>query len=339
MITIIGGGIAGVCIALKLSKYGRKITIYEEKELLSTPYSHLHLGGSLYPEISLDEAIELYNESFLFLKEFPQFIKMTKTKLFLSNLTSDEKKHLLFRCNMLDMMHQNDFGTPYFEKIDDNTLIVSEYIIMEKELKQELKDRLYDEILANRIIVMYEKFVPNDGQHGPIMGPTMGPILIRTGCSVANPVEHKGHWIFRYESPIDLPYELAYLGKRNTPNALLQITPIDDYSVVIHKMNSECSIVDDIHPLASDKQRTDRLIEFMRDNVPAILSEVRPEAIIFNHYDQQVRRDGKRTSKINVMQNGNEIIIDVILIKACGVVQVTNSIIDIISQKIKNNVV
>ncbi len=81
MTIIIGGGIAGSYISLKLAEraerdekvqsYKTKITLYEQNKLLSgNPYVHLHRFGMLYPELTLEEENEFIEDGELFLDEF-----------------------------------------------------------------------------------------------------------------------------------------------------------------------------------------------------------------------------------------------------------------------------
>ena len=74
MTIVIGGGIAGCYITLKLverSESSEKIILYEQNELLSgNPYVHLHRFGILYPELTLEEENEFIEDGQLFLEEF-----------------------------------------------------------------------------------------------------------------------------------------------------------------------------------------------------------------------------------------------------------------------------
>jgi flavin-dependent dehydrogenase len=51
---IIGGGIAGSTIALKLAEAGADVILFETKDSLvyGPPMCHLHSGGCLYREIA-----------------------------------------------------------------------------------------------------------------------------------------------------------------------------------------------------------------------------------------------------------------------------------------------
>ncbi|WP_111979447.1 NAD(P)-binding protein [Algibacillus agarilyticus] len=62
---IIGGGIGGATIALRLSQQGANVFLFEKETSLvnGPPMCHLHAGGNLYREISDQQCIELLKQS------------------------------------------------------------------------------------------------------------------------------------------------------------------------------------------------------------------------------------------------------------------------------------
>ena len=72
-VAIIGGGIAGSGVGIYLKQKGIDITVFEKKDSLVSgpPMCHLHAGGNLYPEISLNQRFQLLKESIDLLKFFP----------------------------------------------------------------------------------------------------------------------------------------------------------------------------------------------------------------------------------------------------------------------------
>ncbi|WP_243345532.1 FAD-dependent oxidoreductase [Parabacteroides sp. FAFU027] len=73
---IIGGGISGSVIALQLAQNGVDNILFEQGESLvnGPPFCHLHAGGNLYPEISVEQCKQLMLQSIDMAKLFPQSI-------------------------------------------------------------------------------------------------------------------------------------------------------------------------------------------------------------------------------------------------------------------------
>ena len=78
---IIGGGIAGSTIALRLAELGIEVDIFEEGTSLvnGPPICHLHAGGNLYREISDEQCITLLKQSIDSLKVFPHTVNIRPT--------------------------------------------------------------------------------------------------------------------------------------------------------------------------------------------------------------------------------------------------------------------
>ena len=64
-VAIIGGGISGSVTALQLAKYNVDSVLFEQRDGLvhGPPFCHLHAGGNLYPEISLEQCKQLMRQS------------------------------------------------------------------------------------------------------------------------------------------------------------------------------------------------------------------------------------------------------------------------------------
>ncbi len=71
-IGIIGGGVAGATIALRLAELGISINLFEEGKSLvnGPPICHLHAGGNLYREISEQQCLDLLKQSIDTLRVF-----------------------------------------------------------------------------------------------------------------------------------------------------------------------------------------------------------------------------------------------------------------------------
>jgi len=73
---IVGGGVSGSVTALQLAQYGIETILFEQGESLvnGPPFCHLHAGGNLYPDISLEQCKQLMRQSIDMARLFPQSI-------------------------------------------------------------------------------------------------------------------------------------------------------------------------------------------------------------------------------------------------------------------------
>ncbi len=80
-IAILGGGVAGSTIALRLAELGISSTLIEKSDSLvnGPPICHLHAGGNLYREISDDQCISLLQQSIETVKVYPQSVNRRPT--------------------------------------------------------------------------------------------------------------------------------------------------------------------------------------------------------------------------------------------------------------------
>ena len=78
---IVGGGISGSVCALELAKYGIDNILLEKGESIvnGPPFCHLHAGGNLYPDISVDQCKTLMLQSIEMLRLFPHSIDQRPT--------------------------------------------------------------------------------------------------------------------------------------------------------------------------------------------------------------------------------------------------------------------
>lgn len=78
---IVGGGVAGSTIAIKLSELGLKTIVFEKSDSLISgpPMCHLHAGGNLYREISDAQCIELLHQSVEIARLYPHTVDARPT--------------------------------------------------------------------------------------------------------------------------------------------------------------------------------------------------------------------------------------------------------------------
>ncbi|TVZ41395.1 FAD dependent oxidoreductase [Alteromonadaceae bacterium 2753L.S.0a.02] len=102
-IAVIGGGIAGATIALRLSELGIDTTLFEKSDGLVSgpPICHLHAGGNLYREISDQQCLALLRQSIDTLKVYQQCVNWRPTVITLPVWDKNQPESLLPRLNLL----------------------------------------------------------------------------------------------------------------------------------------------------------------------------------------------------------------------------------------------
>ncbi|NBO99286.1 MAG: hypothetical protein EBU90_04055 [Proteobacteria bacterium] len=108
-VAVIGGGISGCVSAIQMSKLPNvQVDLYERKNTLlqGSPYCHLHAGGFLYPDISVQDCTELLTNSLDFAEYFGNFLDR-RPLIAAYNVNSQYQPHtLVFRARMMQMVYR-----------------------------------------------------------------------------------------------------------------------------------------------------------------------------------------------------------------------------------------
>ncbi|MGF1734043.1 NAD(P)-binding protein [Photobacterium satsumensis] len=104
---IIGGGIAGSTIALRLAELGINVEIFEAGTSLvnGPPICHLHAGGNLYREISDEQCTALLQQSIDSLKVFPHTVNIRPTVIAVPKHDNGDPNALLPRLEKLQQVY------------------------------------------------------------------------------------------------------------------------------------------------------------------------------------------------------------------------------------------
>jgi hypothetical protein len=158
---IIGGGVSGSVIALKLAELGMDSVLFEQEDSLvnGPPFCHLHAGGNLYPDISDNECRLLMKQSIEMAKMFPQSIDERPTFFSVPKAAKYEPSTIEARLNMLVSYYKelikNDasneiINTPetYFKKYSREDLTT---LLQEPSVKQ---PQTVDEWMRNTLNVI-----------------------------------------------------------------------------------------------------------------------------------------------------------------------------------------
>ena len=102
-VAVIGGGVAGSSVAIYLANAGIDVTLFEKKSSLvdGPPMCHLHAGGNLYREISLNQCIQLLKESIDLVKLYPHSIDFRPTVIATPLNDEDDPKNQIERLKIL----------------------------------------------------------------------------------------------------------------------------------------------------------------------------------------------------------------------------------------------
>ncbi len=102
-VAIVGGGVAGSTIALRLSELGIQVTLFDKGDSLVSgpPICHLHAGGNLYRELSDEHCLLLLRQSIDTAKVFPQSINRRPTVIAVPKDDCGDPADLLPRLLML----------------------------------------------------------------------------------------------------------------------------------------------------------------------------------------------------------------------------------------------
>lgn len=105
---IIGGGIAGATIAIRLAELGINVVLLEKGKSLvnGPPICHLHAGGNLYREISDAQCFTLLKESIDLLQLYPKSVDYRPTLIAIPNRDSGNPIDLKPRLEKLQAEYQ-----------------------------------------------------------------------------------------------------------------------------------------------------------------------------------------------------------------------------------------
>lgn len=100
---IIGGGVAGSTIAIRLAALGVETYLFEAKASLidGPPMCHLHAGGNLYREIPDEDCVELLKQSIDMLRMYPHSIDVRPTLITIPKRDDGNPEDLLPRLQLL----------------------------------------------------------------------------------------------------------------------------------------------------------------------------------------------------------------------------------------------
>jgi hypothetical protein len=102
-VAVIGGGVAGSTIAIRLALAGLNVHVFEKNAspINAPPMCHLHAGGNLYRDISIDDCKTLLRQSIDIAKLYPDSIDVRPTVITVPTRDSGTARELLPRLKIL----------------------------------------------------------------------------------------------------------------------------------------------------------------------------------------------------------------------------------------------
>ncbi|WP_194437703.1 FAD-dependent oxidoreductase [Vibrio fluminensis] len=107
-VAVVGGGIAGATAALHLAELGVKVDLIEKNESLVSgpPICHLHAGGNLYREISVEQCIDLLAQSIESVRLYPHTLNRRPTLIVVPHSDGGDPLALLPRLEQIRSVYQ-----------------------------------------------------------------------------------------------------------------------------------------------------------------------------------------------------------------------------------------
>lgn len=107
-VAIIGGGVAGATAAVHMSELGLDVLLMEKGPGLvnGPPICHLHAGGNLYREISLQQCIELLRQSIETVRLYPHTLNKRPTVIAVPHSDPGEPADILPRLGVIQRAYQ-----------------------------------------------------------------------------------------------------------------------------------------------------------------------------------------------------------------------------------------
>lgn len=107
-VAIIGAGIAGSTAAIHLAEQGVNVHLIEKSPGLVSgpPICHLHAGGNLYREISLEQCLELLTQSINSVRLYPHTLNRRPTLIVVPKSDGGDPNALLPRLHQIQSVYQ-----------------------------------------------------------------------------------------------------------------------------------------------------------------------------------------------------------------------------------------
>lgn len=107
-VAIIGAGVAGATIAMRLAELGIKVSLFEQGVSLvnGPPMCHLHAGGNLYREISDQQCLNLLEQSINTVRLYQHCVNVRPTVIAVPSQDDGQPEDLFPRLQLLQQRYQ-----------------------------------------------------------------------------------------------------------------------------------------------------------------------------------------------------------------------------------------
>ncbi|MDF2154789.1 FAD-dependent oxidoreductase [Vibrio sp. CAU 1672] len=106
-IAIVGGGVAGATAAIHFAELGFKVSVLEKGPSLvnGPPICHLHAGGNLYRELSLQQCLDLLTQSIDTVRLYPHSLNVRPTVIAIPHSDEGKPEDLLPRLSVIQQAY------------------------------------------------------------------------------------------------------------------------------------------------------------------------------------------------------------------------------------------
>ena len=164
-VAIIGGGVSGSVTALQLAKYGIDSVLLEQQDYLvnGPPFCHLHAGGNLYPDISMEQCKLLMRQSIEMARLFPQTIDQRPTFISIPKEEKFETQKIESRLKILSQYYkelvEQDPANEVLGSPDEYYTVYREEELLSLAQKPTVKrPKTHDQWISNAIkLIDYKK--------------------------------------------------------------------------------------------------------------------------------------------------------------------------------------
>lgn len=258
---VVGGGMAGSTVALRLAEQGISVTLFEEGASLvnGPPICHLHAGGNLYREISDEQCMTLLRQSIDTLRVFPHTANIRPTVIAIPKHDNGHPEQLLSRLHKLRQEYAS-----LIEKDQENKVLgpVDEYFkLYDREALEALSKQdspIIAQTLDDWMIPVAKNLNLNEFKLPLIIVQEYGLSVFRIAATVSLALEKIDNCKVFTQSKVthiqhqenNLGWEIAYTTTKNSRHTL-------EVDYLVNACGYRTGTLDDIPGF-----KRDRLVEF-----------------------------------------------------------------------------
>ncbi|GAB2650231.1 FAD-dependent oxidoreductase [Vibrio panuliri] len=250
-VAVIGGGVAGATAALHLAELGVNVDLIEKKPSLVSgpPICHLHAGGNLYREISVEQCVDLLKQSIDSVRLYPHTVNRRPTLIVVPFSDGGDPQQLLPRLEQIravykQLVDEDPSNAVLGNPEDYFTLYYREQLEQLKQLKQPEHPSSYDDWL-----IPFAQHADLDNIKYPVVGVNeYGWSVFRIAASAMLVLEQSAHCELKTDTRlVDMHWhnQQWQLSLESIRDGFKQIEQ-QSYDYVINACGFETGEIDDL---------------------------------------------------------------------------------------------